>query len=107
MEAGTKLYELRMHLDLTLEQAAERIGIHKSTLCRYEQEMPKTIRPEVLSAICSLYQVTPEYFQEKHFSGGDCWYPILSPEEVAEAYRRLPERDRIRISRMLTIRVGA
>ena len=100
MISGRILYELRSSRGLTLEQASEIIGVHKSTLCRYEQEETITLRPPVLDAVCRLYGVTPALLEAE---GPEevLWYPLLSPTEVAEAYAKLPERDRIRISRML------
>ena len=104
MENGEKLYQLRIRLGLTLEQAADCIGIHKSTLCRYEQSFPETIRREVLERICTLYQVPEDYFCRREKKNSACWFRILTPEEVSAAYAALPERDQIRISSLLTER---
>ena len=97
-----KLYELRVNMGLSLEQAAGCIGIHKSTLCRYEQKYPARMRPEVLKKICRLYHVPEQYFREGKKTTTESWFRILSPEEAAAAYAALPERDQLRVSRILT-----
>ena len=100
MTESGKLYELRMKLNLTLQQAADIIGINKSTLCRYEQSFPRRMKPEVMEKICRLYQVTPEYF-EGPAAEELPWAPMLTAEEAGQAYRGLDERTRMRISRII------
>ena len=101
MAGERKLYELRMRRNLTLQEAADYIGIDKNTLCRYEQNMPANLRPQVMARICALYGVQPDIFREEEDGLGDWWFRILSPAEAAEAYSRLDDRARLRISRMI------
>ena len=99
--SGKKLYELRCSRNLTLQQAADRIGIHKSTLCRYEYNEEPRIRPEVMERIREVYQADLSRMgreEEKQDSG---WYRILTSEEVSRAYDRLSEREKLRVSRLL------
>lgn len=100
--SGDRLYEMRIRRDLTLQQAAERIGIHKSTLCRYEIQDTVRVSRDMLDRLSRAYQVMPaQLMPRKETVPGSTWYRILSPEEVSRAYARLTEREKLRVSHLL------
>ena len=101
MSGEKTLYELRVKENMTLREAAEQIGIDKSTLCRYEQLMPENIRPEVMEGICRVYRVSPDVFSEDASAACPGWFRMLTPEEAGEAYGRLEERARLRVTDMI------
>lgn len=62
MNIGQKLKALRLAEDLTVEEAAEKIGIDKSLLSRYENNEIKNFGVEALEKCCLGYTISSQYF---------------------------------------------
>ncbi|MCD8052561.1 MAG: hypothetical protein LUF00_00635 [Lachnospiraceae bacterium] len=93
MTDGEKLYRQRQCRELTLRQAAGQMGLHETTLFRYEQDEFPCGSREARERICACYQK-------------DIWAPEATPapwpeEQVLAAYRRLDERGQLRVRHVL------
>ncbi|MDD6212154.1 MAG: helix-turn-helix transcriptional regulator [Clostridiales bacterium] len=58
MTIGEQLYQSRRKRGWTLQQAADHLGIHKSTLFRYEQDEIFCSSEEIRQAICREYGIS-------------------------------------------------
>ncbi|MCD8078206.1 MAG: helix-turn-helix domain-containing protein [Lachnospiraceae bacterium] len=93
MTEGERLYLQRQRRELTLRQAAGQMGLHESTLFRYEQDEFPCGSQEARARICACYQ-------------SDLWGPDVEPVPWSEAqllaaYRGLDERGRLRVRYVL------
>lgn len=61
MNKGERLRYLRESLGLSQVEAAEKIGISKQTLYKYEKNIITNIPYEVIERIVSIYKTTPSY----------------------------------------------
>ena len=100
MTTGRKLYLLRSRLNLSLDQAADIIGVSKSTLCRYEKDECHCHSAEVWQRIFRLYQVHPHYFEEEQDPAED-EFAVWEETEVLQAWRRADLRTKLRVRRIL------
>jgi transcriptional regulator with XRE-family HTH domain len=62
METGTKLYLLRMRLNLSQEALAQQMGVSQSTIANWEQG--KSIKHQHIAKLAQCLQTTPETFFE-------------------------------------------
>ena len=58
-ETGRRLREARVDNDLTQEEAANQVGLTKSTLSPYESRAIKSLKLTVVQALSELYDVNP------------------------------------------------
>ncbi|MCD8010952.1 MAG: helix-turn-helix domain-containing protein [Lachnospiraceae bacterium] len=84
MTDGEKLYRQRRQRELTLRQAAGQMGLHESTLFRYEQDEFPCGSQEARERICACYQ--------SNIWGSEVQQTSWSEAQVLGAYRRLVER---------------
>lgn len=104
--SGRRLYELRTAMGISLEEAAGLMKISKTTLWRYEHTETLRLGAARTADICRIYRVSAAelctdaaaFCAAAGDTGGST---PLSEEAVAEAYRNLDERGRLRVSRIL------
>ena len=58
-ELGQRIRDLRRKSGITLDEAGKLIGVHKTTLSRYELGMIPGISPENIINMCKIYGTTP------------------------------------------------
>lgn len=116
---GEKLYELREQSGMSLRELAEIVGVHRSTLWRYENDEIVNWNPEVVKKLCQHFHVTPDSLQEDDVQpfNYELWiHRILSGESVRgvsmqgeghspldELFRKLNERQKLRYLLMLKL----
>ncbi len=116
---GEKLYELREQSGMSLRELAEIVGVHRSTLWRYENDEIVNWNPEVVKKLCQYFHVTPDSLQEDDVQpfNYELWiHRILSGESVRgvtmqgeghspldELFRKLNERQKLRYLLMLKL----
>lgn len=100
MTVGNKLYLLRSRLNLSVEQAADIIGVSKSTLCRYEKDEFCCRNEEVWQRICRLYQVPYTYFREESPASAKK-QEIWNEEQLLASWRAADLRNKHRVMRVL------
>jgi repressor LexA len=61
MNIGERIKERRKELGLTADQVADRLGIDRSTVFRYERGAIEKVNHKVLSLLASILQTTPVY----------------------------------------------
>ena len=59
MSKGERLRQLREGIGLSQVEAAERIGVSKQTLYKYEKDIITNIPSDVIERIATLYNTTP------------------------------------------------
>ncbi len=115
MTTGERLYHRRYENNWSLREASERIGIHKSTLWRYEMDMVKRIDPGIMERIQSIYHIDcAEESEESMVAVGEYQGmresmnaedqgtgEEMTEEEILRRYRQLDLRSRRRIQRFL------
>lgn len=96
VEIGSRIETRRMALGMTLDDVALQIGVHKSTIQRYEKGQIKKIKLPVIESIAAVLNVNPAWIIgnvddptvivpdtketiKAAFWGGD---KDLSPEEI-------------------------
>lgn len=62
MNIGELIHQQRKALDLTLEDVAQRVGVGKSTVRKWEQGMIKNMRRDKIAALASVLQLDPILF---------------------------------------------
>ena len=93
---GRRLYEARTHLGLSLRAASDMLGWDKSTLCRYEQADELMLSTERVQDLYRVYGI--QTAEPGTAAGADT---VLDEEEIVLAYRKLDNRERRRVSRIL------
>lgn len=81
IEIGYRIKQTREEKGLTLEELAKLIGIHKSTVLRYEQGKIERIKLPVIGSIASALNVNPS------------WLVGMSENKQANKSRVLFEKD--------------
>lgn len=61
VEIGIRIAERRMQLGLTMDDVAQRIGVAKSTVQRYEKGQIRKIKLPVIESIASALSVNPDW----------------------------------------------
>ena len=59
---GEKIYKLRSERGLTLEELAQKIGVGKSTVQKWETGSIKEMRRDKIQALADVLGVSPEFF---------------------------------------------
>ena len=59
---GEKIYKLRSERGLTLEELAQKIGVGKSTVQKWETGSIKEMRRDKIQALADALGVSPEFF---------------------------------------------
>lgn len=85
MSIGSRLKELRIKKDLTLEEVGNAIGTTKQTLYKYENGLITNIPSDKIESLSKVYDVSPSYIMG--WDDDDTYY--LNPESARiaqEAY---------------------
>ena len=61
MGIGKRVKELRKQLRMTQPELAERVGVHETTIRRWEQEKDRGPDAKAVNAIAEVLDATPEY----------------------------------------------
>ena len=61
MGIGTRIKELRKKVKMTQPELAEKIGVHETTIRRWEQEKDRGPDTKAVNAIAEALETTPEY----------------------------------------------
>lgn len=61
MDIGSKIKELRIKKDLTLEQIGEAVGVNKATVMKWENGMIKNMRRDKIAKLAEVLGTTPAY----------------------------------------------
>ena len=61
MSKGSRLKYLRESVGLGQTEAANRVGISKQTLYKYEKDIITNIPSDIIEGLASLYESTPSY----------------------------------------------
>ena len=61
MSKGERLKQLRDNISMSQTEAADRIGVSKQTLYKYEKDLITNIPSDIVEKISSLYNTTPAY----------------------------------------------
>lgn len=59
MSIGSRIRQKREQLGLTLEAVAEQLGVHRSTVLRYETGDTRHIPPDTVEKLASILRTTP------------------------------------------------
>ncbi len=76
-QIGLRIEARRVELDLTMQEVADKIGVDKSTVQRYEKGKIKRIKLPVIESFASALSVNPDWIIGK----SDC--KLLAPPEYA------------------------
>jgi len=91
MTMGERLHNLRKYKKLSLKELAEKTGISRSNLNRYERDMSRPTA-EYIKGLCAYYQVSADYIlfgKETEELKKEGWEE--GDPELAEMVRRLIE----------------
>ena len=61
MEFGERLRELRLKNNMTLDDVAERLGVKRPAIYKYEHGIIKNPRRETILALAKIFRVSPAY----------------------------------------------
>lgn len=61
MKMGDRIRELRILNSLTQEELAERLGLQKSAIAKYENGRVENIKRSVIKQMADIFKVTPSY----------------------------------------------
>ena len=61
MEYGDKLKQRRLELGLTMQEVADKVGVSKPTIQRYESGVIDNMRKDKIALLAKALQVTPEF----------------------------------------------
>ena len=101
-EVGIRLYSKRKHLNLTRAELGEKIGLHESTIKRYEDGEIKSLDIEKIKEFATALETTPAYLIG--WSDDNPNYNFYaSPEEqsLVTTYRALDERGKDMVDTVL------
>lgn len=56
---GQRIFEKRTELGLTMEQLAEKVGVTKSTVNKWEKGYIKNLKADVLYSLSNIFNVSP------------------------------------------------
>ena len=59
MSLGSRIKEIRTMKNVSVDELAQRTGVSRATLYRYENSSIKKIPVEILEKICSALEITP------------------------------------------------
>lgn len=90
MSKGERLKWLRKNVSLSQTEAAERIGVSKQTLYKYEKDIITNIPSDIVEKISELYGTSPAYIMGWESPAADPNTISFSNEEkdIVLAYRR-------------------
>jgi len=66
MEYGDKLKQKRLELGLTMQEVADKVGVSKPTIQRYESGIIDNMRKDKIALLAKALQVTPEFILGIH-----------------------------------------
>ena len=61
MGIGTRIRQLRKRANLTQPELAERVGVHETTIRRWEQEKDKGPDAKTVNILAEVLKTTPDY----------------------------------------------
>lgn len=119
MSKGERLRKLREKSGLSQTEAAEKIGVSKQTLYKYEKDLITNIPSNYIEKMADIYDTTPDYIMgwdineddlllETHYSRGiikeaiELYYEYLNADPQVQstiAYLLSFARDRIAMAR--------
>ena len=98
---GEKIYKLRSERGLTLEELAQKIGVGKSTVQKWETGSIKEMRRDKIQALADALGVSPEFFFD--LPKDEQYYTDDESREMAEFLKN--NRDyRVLFDAMRTVR---
>ena len=71
MALKDKLKEKRIENELTLEEAAKKLGVSKPTLHRYESGVISNIPSDKIESLAKIYNTTPAYLMGREDEKGN------------------------------------
>lgn len=109
MDIGALIHHRRLELGLTLEDVAQRVGVGRSTVRKWEQGMIKNMRRDKIAALANILQLDPILFVtppvEMEFdklpvieAQGDRW-----EESLIRAYKDAGEHTQEHVCKLLDI----
>lgn len=99
MSIGENLRRRREELGLTLEDVAERLGVHRSTVLRYERGETQRLSIETIERLARILSTTPAALagwgerEEEPFDA--------DVRQIARGMQRLPKERRDKMRRLL------
>ena len=69
-DIGARIHQRRKELHLTLQYVAQRMGVHKSTIQRYESGKINRIKLPMILCLAEILETTPEWLRGET-SGND------------------------------------
>lgn len=101
MNIGERMKKRRKQLKLSADVVAERLGVSRSTIFRYEKGEIEKLPTNILDDIAKILQTTPAYlmgWESDNVSSIETIYNQLIPERQAKVYdfaeRQLEEQNR-------------
>jgi transcriptional regulator with XRE-family HTH domain len=96
MNIGEKIKFLRLQANLTLEQVAEKVGVGKSTVRKWETGMIANMKRDKIATLAKALNTTPAYLMgweedENNKSPPDQKEKTASEDGLSEAQRKLIE----------------
>lgn len=104
MDMGMRIKMLRIEKRMTLEQVAEKIGVSKATVYKYEAGAIANIPPDKIAAMADLFEVSKAYLcgwtNDKADQGGTLLpgIPIPDNDMFVRAYWVMTYEDRLKIT---------
>ena len=62
MTLGQKIHDLRMQKDMTMEELAQKIGVQRSAVNKYEKGIVVNLKRSTIAALARVFDVSPSYF---------------------------------------------
>ena len=99
----TRLFQLRKEHDLTQEQLAEKVGVVKTTISRYENGTRDNPTLPVLQAMSKYFDVSISYLVGE----SDNRIPEYTINELTELFQELPEAKKMQAISYIRFLKGA
>lgn len=100
MSIGARIKARREELGLTLEEVGKHLGVHRSTVLRYESGDTQRISPAAVEKLADVLQTTPSFLMGWEDESGE---EKLDPEIrlVARNMQRMPRDKRDMLIRII------
>lgn len=94
MTLGQKIHDLRLQRDMTMEELAQKIGVQRSAVNKYEKGIVVDLKRSTIAALARVFGVSPSYFIDDDAFEDD-------EETLLGLFRQLgPDGQRIAIERV-------
>ena len=86
---GSRIKERREKMNISAEELAEAVGVHKATIHRYENGDFKSVKLPIIDSIARYLEVSPS------------WIAGKTDNPIPETYP-IPKRDRVEIEKIVS-----